>query len=248
MLKKLLAFWGALAVSTLALLVYFVATLFFAMQELMALPGVEHVKMHGGRFTLNPGNRTLSMFDVPMMGMGTVVGGILGALVIVIAAWAISKKPWQFLRLDRISFTGTELLLLACAAFTIASPFIERLFPGMRSPEMDKMIEAGLSTKPILTILAVGVVAPFFEELIFRGWLFARFESIFSARVALVITSVMFTLTHVQYAWPILLVLLIMSFLLGALRMRTGSLWPSVLLHCTNNTALALILLWNANP
>ena len=230
------------------MLVYFIATIMFMMQELHDLPDVDHVAVHGGRITLNHGERTMSLFEVPMMGMGTVVGAALGALVIVLAAWVVSKKPWHLLRLDRISFTGTGLLLMACAAVSISSPFIERLFPALHSPEMDRMIAAGLTTKPILTIPAVEIVAPFFEELIFRGWLFERFESIFSARVALVLTSVMFTLPHAQYAWPILLVLLVLAFLLGALRLRTGSLWPSVLVHCANNTGMALLLLWNAHP
>lgn len=248
MLKKLIALWTALGVTAVAMLVYFIVTIIFMMQELYDLPDVDHVALKGGRIILNHGERTLSIFEVPMMGMGTLVGGALGTLVIVVAAWVVSKNPWHLLGLDRITFVGTGLLLLACALVFGSSPFIERLFPALHSPEMDGMIALGLSTKPFLTILAVGIMGPLFEELIFRGWLFERFETIFSARVALVLTSVMFTLTHVQYAWPILLVLLVLAFLLGALRMRTGSLWPSVIMHCANNTTMALLLLWNAHP
>lgn len=89
-------------------------------------------------------------------------------------------------------------------------------------------------------VLAVVVVAPLLEELLFRGWVQPRLMRRFGDPAGFAITAVGFAALHLdapQVAPPILA----LALALGWLRLRTGSVWPGVLAHMINN-AVALLL------
>ena len=82
------------------------------------------------------------------------------------------------------------------------------------------------------------LLAPFMEELIFRGVLFAIFEDQIGLRFAIITTAVLFTAMHIpEYlgAWNHIFLLLIVGLVFSLARGLTGSLVPSVLLHAAYN-------------
>jgi membrane protease YdiL (CAAX protease family) len=84
--------------------------------------------------------------------------------------------------------------------------------------------------------LVIAVLAPIFEELMFRGLGYGLLEP-FGAGTAIVVTGVLFGLVH-GYAY-VLPVFITYGLALGWLRSRTGSIYPGVLAHsATNATAL----------
>ena len=85
------------------------------------------------------------------------------------------------------------------------------------------------------------LVAPFMEELIFRGVLFAFLENLVGLRFAVVSTALMFAALHVpEYwgAWHHAALILLVGVAFSAARGLTGSLAPSVILHFAYNTTL----------
>ncbi|WP_437888879.1 CPBP family intramembrane glutamic endopeptidase [Phytobacter sp. V91] len=87
--------------------------------------------------------------------------------------------------------------------------------------------------------LAICVIAPFCEEVIFRGFLLNA--SIgwgrFARQKGIIVTSVLFALVHTQYQTPSTFVwLFTFSALLCVIRMVSGGLLIPVLLHMLNNT------------
>jgi hypothetical protein len=84
------------------------------------------------------------------------------------------------------------------------------------------------------------IVAPFTEELFFRGFLFKGLREKYGWINALMFSSIIFALFHGQIAT------LIPTFLIGALfaymYQRTESVYPGMLLHFTINAVGALIL------
>lgn len=83
-------------------------------------------------------------------------------------------------------------------------------------------------------ILASTVVAPIFEEIFFRGFLFKGFRQKYGWKIALVVSSLIFSLFHGQIAT------LIPTFLLGSLFAyiyhRTESIFPSIIMHFMVNS------------
>ncbi len=94
-----------------------------------------------------------------------------------------------------------------------------------------------------LFYLGVALFAPFFEECLFRGFLFKGLEKSFlGGHGAVFISSLLFALVHVQYGIPILLFMLLpFSILLGYARWKSGSLLLPVLIHVLNNLMTCII-------
>ena len=99
-----------------------------------------------------------------------------------------------------------------------------------------------------LWILAVyGIVlAPCIEEIVFRGFFFAPLERHHGQWAALLITSAVFAALHgsqYDWHWQRLLVLLAVGAAFGIVRIRSGSVKASALVHATYNSLLFLVVL-----
>lgn len=95
---------------------------------------------------------------------------------------------------------------------------------------------------PLLFAFVTAIVAPFTEELFFRGFLFKGLREKYGWVNALMFSSIIFALFHGQIAT------LIPTFLLGALfayiYQRTDSVFPGMILHFMVNAMGALVLLF----
>ena len=96
-------------------------------------------------------------------------------------------------------------------------------------------IDTGLEIA--LLLLTVGIIGPFFEEIIFRGIAFYKLEQIsLNPTIIIVITSIVFTLVHSQYEQPVVFILIFFSScLLGLIRHLSGNLWYCILAHMVMN-------------
>jgi membrane protease YdiL (CAAX protease family) len=90
----------------------------------------------------------------------------------------------------------------------------------------------------IITIAMSCLIAPFVEEILFRGIFLRSFLANYSVRHAIVLSSLLFALYHQNiYQFPV-------AFLFGSfsgwLYVNTRSLWPSVLAHTSYNSLATL--------
>jgi membrane protease YdiL (CAAX protease family) len=94
----------------------------------------------------------------------------------------------------------------------------------------------------LLMLAFYGVLfAPVVEEVVFRGFLYAAIERAKGPLLAVLITSVVFSLPHAwQYGWRWQNVLLVtyVGVMFGIARARTQSVVPSTLLHVGYNATL----------
>lgn len=85
----------------------------------------------------------------------------------------------------------------------------------------------------LLALAVVAIVAPLAEEIVFRGVLLRAIEAASGERVALVVSSVAFSLVHLTpFAMPPIFVFALM---LGVVYTRTRTLWTPVLAHALFN-------------
>lgn len=100
---------------------------------------------------------------------------------------------------------------------------------------------AALSPIWLAVVLAV-VIAPLSEELLFRGFLFGGLApSRLGPIGAIAVTSAIWAVIHVQYAWPIMVQIFVYGATFGVARWRTGSLWPSIVAHGLINLYAAIV-------
>lgn len=85
-------------------------------------------------------------------------------------------------------------------------------------------------------ILNIVILAPFIEELIFRGLFQKWCATKMPAVAAIIVTAVFFTLYHLSF-WAALMNLLL-GITLGFLAQRCKTLWPAITLHVLYNATV----------
>jgi membrane protease YdiL (CAAX protease family) len=101
-----------------------------------------------------------------------------------------------------------------------------------------------LKIAPLTTLgllLAGALVAPVCEEVFFRGFLLPGIARSMAVWLAIIVSSLLFGVAHADLGT--LAPLVVIGLLLGLVRYKTRSLWPSIFLHTLNNTAALLALL-----
>lgn len=198
-------------------------------------------------------DRLFALFEV-LLGTG-IDGGlqnalyyyILFAVTLIIFHSYLGATTSQLLNnLNRAITT----FFIALLVFYGANELIYRvggLFFNSRVNLNDTTIAASVNAAPRMTTLIVVLLAPFVEEVLFRGLVFGCLKER-SRAVAYAASSLLFAFTHVWTfalsAWDAGYLLLMVQYLVPGLVFawaydRSGTLWTSIALHAVVN-ALAL--------
>jgi hypothetical protein len=98
-----------------------------------------------------------------------------------------------------------------------------------------------------LLVIAFCVAAPVTEEFFARGFLYRGWsESFLGPAGAIPLSSLVWTLLHLQYDWFFLGEVFSIGLLLGYLRYRFNSTWLTVFVHGLNNLAAVAQTVWLA--
>lgn len=135
-------------------------------------------------------------------------------------------------------------IFLAGIVLAIGLLIVEIWLPQNKQFPLEKLFSSPAAAYT-LAIFSV-TVAPFMEEMIFRGLLFAFFERMAGTAFALVLTALLFALIHVpEYwgAWSGVALILVVGLVCSTARALTGSVVPGVILHVAYNGTLMCLLL-----
>ena len=128
--------------------------------------------------------------------------------------------------------------------FLLASLLIAlfSLFPWFDPQQAQNTGFSNLPDLPsrIFAFIALVIVAPIAEELIFRGWLYAKLRSRASIWLSALLVSALFGLAH--GAWNVGINVFVMSVVMCLIRELTGTIYGGIILHILKN-ALAFYLL-----
>ena len=155
-----------------------------------------------------------------------------------------TRRPfWASLQLRRPGRRLIRLSLLAGLGLALAVRFAPTLLPDKETFPLQDLFTSPGAAFAIATFAVT--LAPFMEELIFRGFIFAVLEKTFGVATAVVTSATLFALSHVpEYwgAWNHVLLVSLVGLALSLTRARTGSLAPSILMHAAYNFVLITFL------
>jgi membrane protease YdiL (CAAX protease family) len=175
----------------------------------------------------------------------------LGSNAVVVSATTIICVPAVVLflalaiRFARVRFVDylalkpvgarTILLVLACTLAYGAVLEVLTMFAGrpLLVPFVSDLYRTSRESGTLaLVLIAVVVAAPITEEFLFRGFLLRGWAASWLRPIgAVVLTSAIWAIIHVQYDWIVVSEIFGLGLLLGYFRLRTGSLVPTVLAH-----------------
>lgn len=151
---------------------------------------------------------------------------------------------WSDVGLAALAFVAYFIVL------TIVLGIVTSLIPEINTSQKQQLgfTNAAGTGQLILTYLSLAVLPPIVEETVFRGFLYGSLRKTLTFIQAMLATSVLFGIAHLELGagapplWTAATDVFILSLALVTLRVRTGSLWASVFLHCLKNTIAFLAL------
>ncbi len=162
---------------------------------------------------------------------------LLGDLYLVVA-WRYGESFWNALGWT-FPIPRAWLLLFAGPALAVGLSVLGVL---MKAPTESSLIEDMITSRASLAlVMFFGVVlAPIFEELMFRGFLFPLLTRSVGPWLGIVFTAVPFGLLHGaqnHWAWQPILLIGIAGAAFGWVRYKSGSTTAAFLMHAAYNAA-----------
>lgn len=164
-------------------------------------------------------------------------------LPLVILASHFRSQPWiETLAVRSVTLKVLGLWLLVYAGYFV----LQAVMNLVLAPDMGEVMDTLSGTRHFGLAFAFVFVAPIIEELIFRGYLYTAWrQTRLGMWGTILLTSLLFSAVHgFQYPGILLGYLFVFSILLGLAREKTGSIWPPIAMHMTNNLIGAIGLLF----
>lgn len=174
-------------------------------------------------------------------GMLAVLSAFFVAALVAVMV-AVAPMGWRSLPALGFRAAGWRPIVLGTLGTAALSVAVSQI--GLEPQGMKQAMD--IARDPTLfaaTFVALAVLAPLVEELIFRGLLYGWLTSRWGTTVGWIVSSLAFAAAHVELAHIVLVLPLGLWF--GWLRRRTDSLWPSLAAHMSNNglAVVAAVLL-----
>ena len=171
---------------------------------------------------------TLTMFLIPC--------------ILISSAWIFGVRrhmvAWETLGFvrpkARFSYSLSWVVLLLSLAFAaIYATTIEALGIDLLVPPVIPAGTLGEGIYRNINTITVGILGPIAEETFFRGFLTAGIVPYIGIKKAIIATSALFAVSHLQPG--LLIPFFVSGLLLSWLYIRSGSIWPSITAHSAQN-------------
>lgn len=165
---------------------------------------------------------------------------LISGFVVLLGLWLMAKlRKSTFGAFTGITKSATTPVLVLALAAGVAMSFWATIAINM-IPWPEAMVESYvessaslISQQPAIDFLAVVLMAPLVEELLFRGVIYDALCAFVPAGAAVVFQAMLFGSTHGTLLW--ILYSTLIGGVLGYVRKHTDSLWPCILMHSAFN-------------
>jgi membrane protease YdiL (CAAX protease family) len=167
-----------------------------------------------------------------------IIGGIV---FVIVPVFYVRLKDYKAAELFRLNIPPGEVLLLSIPlgiSIAVITDEIDRIVQ-IFLPTPDLFLKYLESLKAVTTfdwfilIFGVVIIASISEEILFRGFLQVSLEKKGDITRAVILSSVTWTIIHVNPYWAIQI--FITGVIIGFLAWRTNSVFPAMIVHGINN-------------
>ncbi len=166
---------------------------------------------------------------------------IFAGVVMIGLLWMVSYSKRESFTIN-YRFSNKPSMIQLFIAMTIGfsalffSSFIVQglslLFPEAYEAYVKAFADLQLGS-PLSFFLAVVIMAPLFEEILFRGWIFDQLQRKLSVGLAVVLSGLLFGLFHLNIFQGTFASIL--GIVLGLSLLWTNSIWIPIIIHLVNN-------------
>lgn len=128
--------------------------------------------------------------------------------------------------------------------FLVVAAGVSVYFPEQDN-EMLRILQSSRAAVYIVAFVAT-FTAPLVEEVVYRGVVYSAFQRKFGITAAFVFVTVLFAVIHVPQYYPsysTIFLLFLLSLTLTSIRLKTGNLFPCIVLHTVFNALQSALLI-----
>jgi membrane protease YdiL (CAAX protease family) len=196
-----------------------------------------------------------SMTAASVLLVGYLISATVGVFLVTRRGMMRTPDVFVAVDLDKTSASPRNLAL-GVMGYLVAVPVVAflTLFSTVLlgggeeglNPAIPVLIDAGSGSDFYLLVFNVAVLAPLFEEFLFRGFLFQQFRRFYSLPNAILLSAAVFAAVHLSI--ESFLPLFGLGILLATVYHTTRSLWAAVITHALWNlgTVLAVTVLFSS--
>ncbi len=176
------------------------------------------------------------------IGIAGIASGLFGIALILFLTkrWKGNDFKLQ-LGLHTPAIRSILIWLAAVVVLVLGLEFIGQQFDLFQSDFMERIWNN--TTHYSWLFVAVCIMAPVFEELLFRGILLdALNRTPLGMHGAALLSSVLFAVVHLQYDWSIMVAIVFLGLVLAYSRFYSRSLYVPIILHFFNNTLTFVLI------
>jgi hypothetical protein len=206
--------------------------------------------LYGSDYAVTPLVPLIAMLPLSINTKNSILRVIIEALacLVVLLGLKLYGSKLGAIGINKPKLTYVWYAVLGFGAYFLASiviGIVAKMFLPIDDNQAQQIGYQGLAGFDLaLAFATLVVLTPLAEESIFRGFLFTGLRNRMPFWATAFVVSALFGLAHGQ--WNVGLDVFAMSLVSCYLRERSGSLWPSILLHVLKN-ALAFYLLYIYN-
>jgi len=184
--------------------------------------------------------KTIEIAGIGLTTALTVIMGLPGVLAVAWLAARVARVPFaDYLALRRASWKNFLLAAFGLVVLAVGWDLMSRATGRQIVPGIDVLKAAREEGVVWLLVPALCIAAPIWEEIFARGVLYRGWSETF-LRVpgAIVLSSLVWTLPHLQYDLYYLAEVFCIGLWFGYMRYRSGSTLLTIVIHGLNNLAV----------
>ena len=201
------------------------------------------ISMLFGLFLLLILSATFIKSEEAFLPLFTISAGMLALITIqnIFPKEEIKKLLTFENNIDTWKLIGWVILLDIFVVLPLHAAFTLLVFPDAEKQEVINLFKESSGISLIIVALTVSIFTPFAEELLFRGFILGMLLKRYSPIVSVVISSLIFSIAHEPIAMGL-------AFgggcLYGWIRIKTGSIYPSMIAHALWNSFITLVVIF----
>ncbi|XCQ24317.1 type II CAAX endopeptidase family protein [Bacillus infantis] len=174
--------------------------------------------------------------------------GLTIAIILMLGIYFIALRPrrlsWKEVGVKAYSLKDWKLIGLYSAVLLIGAVIIVVLTSFIGNTWENSKTEAMQQNVTFFTVLiafiSAAVISPIYEEIFYRGFLYRWLRARMGLTGALLLSSLIFTIIHIP-TYNVMPVNFFSGILFALAYERTGSIWPSVLIHGLTNGIMVML-------
>ena len=166
--------------------------------------------------------------------LSTLIADTMFVLLVLLLIKVAKQSVKERLKINKIAIKTIVIVIIISLALNLVFQSVQLLFPeSMRSELMVEMDTDLKGVKSLIGFITVVIIAPFTEEILFRGLILGELAKCFNIHIAIILQAILFGIMHGNIIWAVIAFLSAMLY--GYFIRKYGNIFTSTIGHMSVN-------------